>query len=124
MVDVNKYVEQKEKVMEHITLSILKNLNREYGEVAKKKHGATKEILLGDLITAILLNETGKATAAYLGIGDQTFNRAVKRMFPGVSLNGGGQTWKSYLMALSDYKKCTPCQTLKPKSCFSKSKHG
>lgn len=107
---------------EEVTSNILEKLSREYVELIKKKHGSTREILLGDLILAIIKFNKAKDTCEALNISPQTFNRSIKKAFPGVKLNGGGETWTNYLLNLSDYKRCHTCNSIKLKINFSKDK--
>jgi hypothetical protein len=94
---------------------ILNKINKPYNFIAKARRGNSPEILLGDFITSVIVNNvTSKNAKIYLGISEQTFNRLVKRIFPDVRLNGGGETWSFYLLSIIKHKKCHKCSEIKP----------
>lgn len=99
--------------MENITQLILKKLNKSHNYLVKKKHGKSPEILLGDLIFAIIEFNSGADSRAKLGLSERTFNRVIKAAFPGIKLSGGGQTWSHYLLTLVGYKRCFKCNSIK-----------
>lgn len=103
-----------------LTINILKNLNRNWSELIKRKHGSAREILLGDLIEAVLEAETGIGSCNILKISPQTFNRTIKKSFTEVKLSGGGQSWYNFLLNISDYKRCNGCRIYLLKSEFNK----
>lgn len=86
--------------------------------VVKPKRGNCQAITFKDLVLALLYTNNGPECAKHLGISAQTFNRTIKKAFPNVSLNGGGQTWKWYVLHISEYKKCGKCNTIKLKENF------
>lgn len=92
---------------------ILNKLNVKYEDVAKKKHGKCPEITYGHLISTIISDNNQHAASSLFPIGVQTFNRLTKKVFPGVRLNGGCQTWFFYLLSLINHKKCGSCNTIK-----------
>lgn len=105
--------------MENITQLILQKINKPYNYIAKAKRGNSPEILLGDFIKIVITHDVGSSRAKqYLGISEQTFNRIVTRIFPRVTLNGGGETWAFYLLGLADHKKCHKCATIFHKESF------
>lgn len=99
--------------MEHIVQKILKELNKDYNYIVKKKRGSSPEIRLGDFLLATIKWSRAKDTCSELGISAQTFNRLVKREFPGVKLTGGGETWSYYFLSLAEYKRCFKCAKVK-----------
>lgn len=99
--------------MEKITNEILNKLCKDWNDIAKKKHGKSREITYGDFIYAVISWNKAKDSCKDLGIGEQTFNRTIKRCFPDVKLAGGGQTWSHYLLSLAGYKRCFKCNNIK-----------
>jgi hypothetical protein len=86
--------------------------------IIKPKRGSCRAITFKDLVFALLHTNSGPECAEYLDISPQTFNRTIKKAFPSVSLSGGGQTWKWYILYISDYKKCGQCNKIKLKESF------
>ena len=105
-----------------ILFSILKGIDYRYDTIAKKKFGKSREISVGTLVESIYVEETGRNTAKALDIGEQTFNRMVRRLFPDVYLTGAKNTWKTWLLSKSAYKKCCTCKSTKLKTLFYNSK--
>lgn len=102
---------------------ILDKLGVFYDDLAKKKHGSAREFTYGEVIDRILADKGNKAgSETFPEIGEQTFNRMMRKMFPEVRLNGGTQTWCFYLLTIIEYKYCGHCQTIKPFSNFNKDK--
>lgn len=99
---------------------ILDKLGVYFDDCAKVAHGSCPAIVYGDLVTRII-NDQGKTSAYKLfpELGEQTFNRMMKKRFP-VRLNGGNQTWFFYLLALIEHKYCNKCNSIKPLKAFSK----
>jgi hypothetical protein len=81
-------------------------------DIVKPKRGASKVLYTVDVLDAILKTNTGAEAAKLLGIGAQTFKRLTKKVFPEVTLVGGNQTWKYYLLLVSGYKICPRCGIL------------
>lgn len=105
-----------------LTELVLDKLGVFYDDVLKKKHGSAREYTYGEVIDRIL---AGKNTSAYLlfpEIGQQTFNRMMKRLLPNKRLNGGNETWKYYLLNLIGYKECHKCGNIWPHTHFHKDK--
>ena len=101
-----------------ILFSILKGIDYSYEDVAKAKFGKSREISVGKLVETIYEEGTGKRAATKLDIGEQTFNRMVRRLFPNTYLTGSNNTWKTWLLLQSEYKKCSKCSSLKSKEEF------
>lgn len=99
---------------------VLAKLGVEYSTILKKKHGSAREFSYGEVINRILLNKACSAHALFPEIGQQTFNRMIKKAFPSVKLNGGNETWQYYLLTLIEHKLCGTCSTVKHFSDFSK----
>lgn len=99
--------------------SIYKNLNISKYYVVITKRGNKESICFGELVDALFLYKTGKQAITHLGRSEQTFNRLVKRLFPYISLRGGGETWLSWLIKQSDYKKCIKCGSFVLRETFS-----
>lgn len=106
-----------------LTELILDKLGVFYDDVLKKKHGSTKEYTYGEVIERILAGQNGAAKNLFPEIGEQTFNRMMKRMLPDTRLNGGNETWKYYLCSIIEHKECRKCSTIKHISEFHKNKH-
>jgi hypothetical protein len=86
------------------------------------KWGVKPAITIENLIDALWLFETGPKAIEFLGRSPQSFNRNIKKLFPNVQLQGGGQTWKHWLISQSDYKRCCTCNNFKLKIDFNKEK--
>jgi hypothetical protein len=106
--------------MEHeVKDSIYKNLNISKYDIVIAKRGDKPPICFGELVDALFIHKTGKKTIQSLGRSEQTFNRLVKKLFPSVSLQGGGETWLSWLIKQSDYKECSNCASFILRSNFT-----
>ena len=105
-----------------LTELVLDKMGVFYDDVLKKKHGSTKEYSYGEVIDRILAGDTGSAKNLFPEIGEQTFNRMMKRLLPDKRLNGGNETWKYYLLSIIEYKQCHRCGDIKVHSCFHKDK--
>lgn len=99
--------------MDNYTHLILQKINKKPFDIAKKKRGSSPEITYYDLVYNIIQFNTVKESREKLGIAEQTFNRTLKRSFPGIKLQGGGQTWSHYLLSLIDHRRCFQCNTIK-----------
>ncbi len=100
--------------------SLYHNLNIDpYSEFIAKR-GSAGSIAVGQLIDAIFTYGTGPKAIESLGRSPQSFNRNIKKLFPNVSLSGGGQSWKHWLISQSDYKSCSGCHTFCLKQEFGK----
>lgn len=103
------------------TEMILDKLGVFYDDLAKKKHGSSPDISYGELIDRLLNDKGTKAgKETFPEIGEQTFNRIMRKVFPEVRLNGGTQTWYFYLLAFIEHKNCGNCNTIKPFTSFHK----
>lgn len=105
-----------------LTELILDKLGVFYDDVLKKKHGSTKEYTYGEVIERILAGNVGSAKNLFPEIGEQTFNRMMKRLFPNTRLNGGNETWKYYLLSIIEHKQCYKCGNIKPYVDYHKNK--
>lgn len=106
-----------------ITELVLDKLGVFYEDIAKKKHGSSPEITYGELIDRILQDAGSKAAKDIFNeIGEQTFNRMMRRIFPEVKLNGGKETWFYYLCSFVGHKYCNHCKNILPFDMFSKDK--
>jgi hypothetical protein len=103
------------------TETILNKLNVSYNDLAKKKHGKSPEITYGDLIDRILADK-GKTSVknTFTEYGEQTVNRLLKKVFPGVVLNGGNETWFYYILSLIEHKYCGNCDKIKSFNSYHK----
>lgn len=99
---------------------ILDKLGVFYDDIVKKKHGSCPEITYGLLIERIITNPKTSAHTLFPEIGEQTFNRTIKRAFSGIKLNGGQQTWCYYLLSLIEHKYCYKCNNILPFTNFAK----
>lgn len=104
-----------------ITELVLDKLGVFYDDLAKKKHGNSPEISYGELIDRILSDKGERAAKdTFSEIGEQTFNRMMRRIFPEVRLNGGQETWFFHLLKLVEYKYCGRCGQVLPFSEYHK----
>ena len=103
-----------------LTELVLDKMGLFYDDVLKKKHGSTKEYTYGEVIERIITGDTGSAKDLFPEIGEQTFNRMMKRLSPNVRLNGGHETWKYYLLSIIGYKQCHKCGSIKPYADYRK----
>ena len=99
---------------------ILKKLGVSATDIAKKKHGSSPEITYGFLVEKILDNLGKEPTHRTLGLPEQTFNRMIKKVFPGVKLAGGQESWFYYTLSLIEHKYCAQCSTINHHSKFHK----
>lgn len=107
-----------------ITKLVLDRLDIFYDDIAKKKHGSCKEITYGELISRIVAARGTESCHTTFGeIGAQTFNRLIQKVFPGVKLNGGNETWFFYLCTYVEHKHCRVCDRILPFSSFHKDKN-
>lgn len=103
------------------TEMILDKLNVFYDDIAKKKHGSAREFTYGELVNRLLADKGTKAGKdTFPEIGEQTFNRMMRKIFPDVRLNGGTQTWYFYLLTLIKHKYCGHCSIVKPFTSFNR----
>jgi hypothetical protein len=98
--------------MEQYVNRLLSTLDKQYDEVAKKKHGKSPEISWGALLEGLLHFNSLKETRQHLGLAEQTLNRLLHRSFPGANLQGGGETWHFYLLTLIDCYYCNKCSVI------------
>lgn len=91
---------------------ILEKLGVSEDALAKKKHGESTELSYGFLIDRLLENRGKEPAYKTLGIPEQTFNRMIKKVFPGVKLAGGRETWFYYILSIIEYKNCSQCDSI------------
>ena len=99
--------------------SIYKNLEIKPYDIFFKKWGVKDAVYLDQVLDLIIRGTTGPQIAKHFNRGEQTFNRAIKTLFPEVKLQGGGQTWSNWFLTQSDYKRCYSCTEIKEKTEFS-----
>jgi hypothetical protein len=100
---------------------ILKELNVSPSDVLKKKHGKSPQFTYEEVFTRILSAKiSGRCSTLFPEIGEQTFNRMMRKAFPEIRLNGGEQTWKFHLLTLAKHKACGYCGRTLPFSEFHK----
>lgn len=104
-----------------LTEIILDKLNLFYDDLAKKAHGNSVAISYGVLFDRIIA-DLGNTPAHRLfsEIGEQTFNRMMRKVFPDVRLNGGEETWFFHLLRIVEHKFCKKCHNIKRFSEFAK----
>lgn len=103
------------------TEMILDKLGVFYDDLAKKQHGNSRSISYGELFDRILADKGLKASKnTFSEMGEQTFNRMMRKVFPGIKLNGGNETWFFYLLTIIEHKYCGNCDTIKPYAKFHK----
>jgi hypothetical protein len=102
---------------------ILDHLNVFYDDPAKVKHGSCPEITWGTIVQRIV-EDKGSCSAHTLfpEIGEQTFNRMMRKCFQ-TKLNGGMQTWYFHLLSLVGYKLCGTCTMELELSLFNRDKN-
>ena len=101
-----------------IVLDILDKLEYSYGDIAKKEHGNSPQILVGELIESFIFFDSSEGVSEDLNLGIMTIKRTMKRLFPNTSLKGKGRSWGSYFLLISNYKKCSICRNIKEKAGF------
>lgn len=104
---------------QEVKSSIYKNLCIDQYTIIINKRGDKPPICFGQLVDALFLHSTGPKAIKSLDRSEQTFNRLVKKLFPNISLQGGGETWVHWLIKQSDYKKCNNCSEFLLKEQFS-----
>lgn len=80
-----------------------------------KRYVTTIEVVL-----AIIDEETVEKAALSIGLGVQTINRGLKKLYSNVLLNGGHETWHRYFLLQCDIKKCNKCNLYKEITDFYK----
>lgn len=105
-----------------LTELILDKLNLFYDDVAKKKHGSARAFTYGEIIDRVVSTHGCSAYTLFPEIGEQTFNRMMKKAFPDTVLTGGEQTWQYYFLSLIKHKYCGTCNTIKSFSEFPNNK--
>lgn len=103
-----------------LTELILDKLGFFYDDIAKKKHGTCPEITYGELISTIIKDDNSNSAHTLFPMGQQTFNRMMRNVFPNILLNGGNETWFYFLLSLIEHRKCTSCKQIKPYIDFCK----
>ena len=106
--------------MNNVLESIYKNLSIEKDTILVPKWGAKPQVTIEQFMTAILNTESSQKAFDLCGRNRRSFDRNLKKLFPDVYLQGGGQTWKNYFLRASDYKYCSKCKILKSKTEFNK----
>lgn len=84
--------------------------------------GNSKGVLLEVFISSIIEYKSSTKVAEHLNIGIQTFNRNIKKLFPNVKLQGGGQSWDKYLLDRAGFKRCNKCSQILGKDFFHNEK--
>lgn len=102
--------------MENIKQEIYANLNISPYSIFIAKRGKKSQVLVGQIIDALLHHENGPEAIKSLNFSAQTFNRNIKKLFPNVVLRGGGQYW---LIQQTSFKFCAKCNNYKSKTEFS-----
>lgn len=102
------------------SISLALDIPLDYIVIKSIKSQDKEAITFNILLDALWIHGTGPKVAKYLGRGAQTFNRAMSRLLPGVSLQGGGQTWLHWMISCTEYKICNKCSTIKFIKDFSK----
>lgn len=99
---------------------ILSELGITYSDILKKKHGSARAFTYGEAIDRIVGTHGVSTYSLFPEIGEQTYNRMMKKGFPDVKLNGGEQTWQFYFLSLISHKYCGACNTIKSYEEFTK----
>lgn len=104
---------------------ILAKLGVTAQDIAKKKHGSSPQITYGELLSRLIADKgTQAAKDTFSELGEQTFNRMMRRIFPEVRLNGGSETWFFHLLKLVEHKHCHSCDRILPFSEYHKDSSG
>lgn len=93
--------------------SIYKNLNLQANTIFAKKWGSKDPILLDQLLDALYRTNSTPKAMNLLGRSEKTFITNIKKLFPEVTLNGGGESWLWWFISKSDYKVCNKCSNIK-----------
>ncbi len=86
--------------------------------IACKARVGMRQIFIREFLYAAIHLKTNAKAAEFLGIGYQTVNRTLKRVFLDPHLNGGGETWDKYILYLVNIKRCNVCNTYQDISSF------
>jgi hypothetical protein len=108
---------------EELTVLILDKLGWDYDLVLNPDHYANMfDILAGDLIYQVLVNDTISNTSKSMGCGSQTLNRLLEKTLVPIfgKIQGGNETWKWKLITFIEYKKCYNCKEYLPYKDFDK----
>lgn len=108
---------------EELTVLLLDKLGWDYDMVANPWHYKnTTDLLMGDLIYAILVTGTTTAAAIHLKIPYKTVLTATTRFMVPIfgNLQGGGETWKWKFLTYLNLQYCSDCKKLLDFSLFGK----
>lgn len=100
--------------------SIYKNLNIDPHSIFFSKWGSKEAVPIGKVFPLLLEGLSGPEVASSFNRGEQTFNRAIRKLFPEVRLSGG-QSWCIFLQDNASYKECISCKEVLPKDYFNNS---
>lgn len=109
---------------QEITYKVLEKLGVSWDMIVRKGRSNSKELTVGDLIQAILSEDTVTRASKLLGKGSQTLNRALEEHIVPLLGNshGGNETWKYKFLVLVGLKYCSDCKELLPFEEFTKDK--
>ena len=102
-----------------VKYSIFENLNISPNDTFAPKWGDKTAITFDSLLDALYEKGSSPKAMRLLGRSEKTFITNIKKHFPTIYLNGGGETWLYWFISKSDFKKCNKCDTLKNKTEFS-----
>jgi hypothetical protein len=105
-----------------IIKSICEQLNLNPYSIFFSKWGKKDAVPLGKVLELLVKEIPGPDIAKHFDRGEQTFNRAIKKLFPDVSLSGG-QSWGKYIYSFSKYKECNECSQTKSIEHFYENKN-
>lgn len=105
--------------MIEVKKSIYKNLGLTPETIFAKKWGNKPAITIDELLDALFIAHSSPKAMNLLGRSEKTFIGNIKKLFPNISLTGGGESWEHWFIKQSDYKKCSSCKSFLLKNSFS-----
>jgi hypothetical protein len=96
---------QKEYILEFLSI-----MEKNPDDIAKKKHGTSREISYFDLIKGLLEHSSLVEYSTSIGVDDKTIQRSLKKCFP--TINTMGKSWNIYILSCLNLKQCSKCKKL------------
>lgn len=103
------------------TNEILKAINKDYFDIAKKKHGRIPEFTYGEIIDRII-NVSGRISIeeVFPELASRiSVTTMLKKAFPNKISTANKQPWFNYLLSLVNKKYCAVCDTIKNNNDFA-----
>jgi hypothetical protein len=107
--------------MENIVEKILAKLNKEYSDIAIKKHGSRVSRSWGELLHALLRGGSIKEAAVILGMTDSSLEHHMSRhIAPIFKDNLYRGKWVNTLLMYINLKRCVGCTEIKEPTYFNR----